>query len=308
MRLTSTATRQVVWSETVECLPDSALALQQVISGLLEAAHIELHAGEEARIFQGTLTNPEARDCFYRGVNLGYAMTKDGVAAARQMFERLVELEPGSPVGPTYTAFSHWMEVLTRWTDDRQRSLEQAVVWAKKALEYSGTNGLAHIVLQYDHLLRRRFDAALAAGRAAVGLRPSCPVANAMLAKTLLYCGRPDEALSRMKRAIRMSPVYPPWFLDVLAAAYRDSADLESAISVARRAIEMDANNVEARHVLCSALDRAQTPERATAVSREIREIDPEFSLAKYAEGQPYRDQKVLRELVDELRVAGVQE
>ncbi len=143
---------------------------------------------------------------------------------------------------------------------------------------------------------------------AAVGLRPNYPVANAMLAKTLLSCGRPDEALSRIKRAIRMSPVYPPWFLHVLAAAYLDSADLESAISVARRSLEMNANSVEARHVLCSALVRAKTPERATPIAREMREIDPEFSLARYAERQPCRDKKVLRQLVDELRLAGVQE
>lgn len=308
MQLTNTVSQQVVWSENVECLPDSALTLQRILSGLLEAAHIELHAGEEARIFQGTLRNPEARACFYRGVNLGYAMTREGIVAAREMFERVVELEPSSPVGPTYTAFSHWMEVVTGWADDRQQSLEQAVIWAKRALEYPGTNGLAHIVLEDDHLLGRRFDAALEAGRVAVGLRPNCPVAHAALAKTLLFCGRADEALSSIRRAIRMSPAYPAWFLDVLAASYRDSGDLESAISVARRAIEVNANDVEARHALCTALIRDKAPELAVAIAREIREINPRFSLAMYAKGQPYRDKKVLRRLVEELRAAGVTE
>lgn len=55
VRLTNTVSGQVVWAESLECQPDSARALQQVIYGLLEAAHIQLHAGEEARLFQGTL-------------------------------------------------------------------------------------------------------------------------------------------------------------------------------------------------------------------------------------------------------------
>jgi adenylate cyclase len=103
-----------------------------------------------------------------------------------------------------------------------------------------------------------------------------------------------------------MSPVYPPWFLDVLAAAYRDSGDLESAILVARRAIEINAADVEARHVLCTALMRGQTAESATAVAREIGEIAPQVSLSTYAEAQPYKDEKHLHRLVEELHAAGV--
>jgi hypothetical protein len=41
-------------------------------------------------------------------------------------------------------------------------------------------------------------------------------------------------------------------------------------------------------------------------VAAEIGRIDPAFSLARFAEGQPYRDPAFLDRLTSELRAAGL--
>ena len=101
--------------------------------------------------------------------------------------------------------------------------MAEAEGWAKKSISIRGNNGLAHIVLATVHLLNRRHGEALAECYRAVELRPNCPTATGYLANILHYCGRPHEAVARVQEAMRITPVYPPWYMTVLAAAYRDS-------------------------------------------------------------------------------------
>jgi hypothetical protein len=43
-------------------------------------------------------------------------------------------------------------------------------------------------------------------------------------------------------------------------------------------------------------------------LAQDIIGIDPSFSLAKYAENQPYRDAATLERLIESLRAAGLPE
>jgi TolB-like protein len=308
-QLTDSVAQQIIWAEHYDRSLDDASTLQDdVAAQVFETLEIKLLAGEEARVFQNTLTNLEARDSFYQGLKHGWTMTKDGNIAAQKMYERVTQLQPDSPVGPTYLSFAYWTAVFRGWAVSKEQSLAQAVQWAEKALEFEGTNGLAHVVIAHDHLMNHRYDEALATGYKAVELRPNCPTANSMLANILLYCGHATEAVANIKKAIRISPIYPPWFVNVLAAAYRGNGDIGGSISVAKKSIKISPSDIEARLILCSDYYLADQREKAASVAQEIVAIDPQFSVAKYAESQPYKDQETLSRLVENLRGAGLPE
>ena len=58
-----------------------------------------------------------------------------------------------------------------------------------------------------------------------------------------------------------------------------------------------------------SAVDSlAGFPDQAEKSAREIIEIDPTFSLSKYADTQPYKDEVTQNRLIDSLRKAGLPE
>lgn len=156
------------------------------------------------------------------------------------------------------------------------------------------------------HLLKRSHDEALANCYKAVALRPNCPTANSYLAHVLHYCGRPAEAVAKVKEAIRISPVYPAWYVHVLAAAYRDIGDLGQSMAVARDGIRLGPADVESRVILCSDHMLAGQPQQAHAAAREIVVLDPTFSTAKYVASQPYRDEQTLERLAGLLRGAGL--
>ncbi len=307
VQLTDTVARQVRWAERFDRdLVDILETQDEITARVVTALDVKLVSGEDARWSRSTLTNLEALDCFYRGLSHFYTRTKEDNVIARSLFESVSRLQPDSPVGPAYVCFTHWLDAFMDWAESRNRSLMQAVEWAEKAIRFKETNGLAHIVLACIHLLNRRHDEALATCRKALELRPNCPAANSYLANILHYCGRSTEAVEKMKAAIRITPVYPPWFLTVLAAAYRDSGEVESSMAVARDCMRLNPNDVDARLVLCSDYDMANLQNDAQRVAKEVLAIDPKFSVTSYAGRQPYKNKEILERLVGTLKHAGL--
>ncbi|MEJ2122869.1 MAG: adenylate/guanylate cyclase domain-containing protein [Alphaproteobacteria bacterium] len=307
VELTDSIARQVIWAERYDRTLDDVLTVSdEVAIELIDAVGLKLVIGEESRVFQNTLKSFEVKELLYQGLNLAWSMTKDGNAAARNLFEEVARLQPDSPVGPTQIAYSHWMDVFVGWSDAKDESLRQAMEWAQKALKFEVTNGLAHVVVAYDHLMNRHHDDALATSYLSVERRPNCPAANGFLANVLLYSGQPADSVETIKKALRLSPIYPPWFINVLAAAYRDNGDIERSILTAKKSIDLNPGNIDARMILCAAYMRGDRPDQAKMLAREVISIDPNFSIAGYIGNLPYRDRDTLSRLSLNLREAGL--
>jgi tetratricopeptide (TPR) repeat protein len=170
------------------------------------------------------------------------------------------------------------------------------------------SDGQAHTVLGNVRLLQRRFDEALAIAREALTIRPGCTNANAFLANVLLYCGEPQIAVCHARRAIRYMPIYPPWFVEILAASYRDAGQLDLAVVAAREILRLAPTAMQGRLVLASALARDGWLADARRVVNESRILDPNLSLERWAASQPYRDTARVVDVVADLRRAGVPE
>ena len=153
--------------------------------------------------------------------------------------------------------------------------------------------------------LNRRHAEALATCYKAVEIRPNCPTATSYLANMLHYCGRPAEAIAKLQAAIRITPVYPYWYMVLLAAAYRDTGDTETSISAAGHAIRLSPDDRDAHLVFCRDYSLGGQHQRAHTLAKEFLVLEPMFSLAKYAESQPNKDEGTLNRLIDSLLAAG---
>jgi adenylate cyclase len=306
VRLTDIAARQVIWAERYDREIDDLLMIQDDITvQIITALDLKLAVGEQGHL-RHTLTNLEAVEQFYQGLSLFYAGSKETNAASRVHFERTAELQPDSPVGPSYVCFSHWLDAFRGWSDQRQASLDQATKWAERAASHPGANGLEHIVLASNHLFNGRHDDALAACQEAVARRPSCPSAHGYMANVLHFCGKASEAVSQIKEAIRVTPVYPPWLIPLLAAAYREAGTLDRSIAVAEHAVRMQPKDIHSLAVLCSDYVRTGRENDAQTVAGNIIDIDPDFSVDGYLASQPYRDPRAIERLAADLNSAGL--
>lgn len=307
VQLTDTVAANVTWSEHYDRIVADTFTLQDEITArIVTALDVKLASGEQARIWHKCLTRPEARENFYRGIQSFFRMNGEAMASARACFMRVAELAPDSPLGATWIALSLWFDSTRGWAADPVEAREQAGIWAERAAAMKDADGQAHTVLGNVRLLQRRFDEALAIGSEALTIRPGCTNANGFLANVLLYCGEPQKAVVHARRSIRYMPVYPPWFVEILAAAYRDAGLLDLAIIAAREVPRIAPSTMQGRLVLASALVRSGWLADARRVAREARVLDGKLTLDRWAASQPYRDAGTLAGVADDLRKSGI--
>ena len=307
-RLLETATGRQLWAERYDRKIDDIFAVQdEITEKIVEAMDIKLVTGEMAHTIRKVIRNPEALESYYRGWEALFGSTIDDIKEAQQMFEETMRLEPESSFGYALSAWAHWWSVNQGLSEDIAISLERAIELARRARDLDDFTGLSHLVMAQIHLYKREHDKALEAVQKAVLARPSCDLSYVAKANILTYLGRPTEAIDLAKFAIRLAPVYPPFFQITLAAAFYVSGRHEEAIKSAKEVLKSDKDNLDALLILAGANAALDQQEQASKAATEIKRIKPDFSLKKYAETQPYRDSKMLERVTAMLQRAGLQ-
>jgi adenylate cyclase len=307
--LTDTELGEIVWAEQFDRQLDDAFeVIDEVIGQILTAMNVKLVSGESARVWHKTLPDLRSLEAFYRGVHEFFKMDKSAMSESRRQFELVARLHPESAIGPTWIAATHWYEFQRGWTSSRDETKQQAREWAERAAQLPDTDGQALTILSFIHLLDRDFEAALGAGQRGVENRPSCIHSNAFYANALHYCGEQEKAQYHIELAMRYAPMHPAYYHDILASTCRAAGDLDRAAQEARTAIETNPNDLTARLILASLAVKQDQADDAAKMVQEVRNFDPEFSIAKFAEGQPYRSEEFLEQIVSELRDAGLPE
>lgn len=309
-QLTDTAKRQVIWAERYDReISDSLLTQDEIVAKIVTAIGLKLGSGVGSSLWT-TLKNLDALDAFYRGINSFYAQTKEDNAAAIGDFEEVFRLQPDSPVGPAFLSMANWNDAFMGWTDSKNRSLMQAIEWAEKAKNHERTNGFAHIVLACVNLMNHQYDAALDTCYQALKLRPNCPMANIHLANVLHYSGRSAEAVAYISKALKILPVNPPWFLLLLAAAYREIGKVAESIMTAKEVSVRLPESLDAQLSLCCSYTLAGKREEAKNAAKEVVSLDPDFSVSNYIETRPYkfRDPDTESRFIESLVAAGLEE
>jgi adenylate cyclase len=305
--LTDGATGQVLWSEHYDWTLDDAFEAQdEITERVVTALDVKLMSGEQARVWRKTIKDPRAREHFWLGIHEFFKGQKDANAIARANFEHVARLVPETSLGATMVAFTHWMDAFRGWAPSQQRSFDDAAKWAEKAMAMEDADGQAHTVMAHIHLNRREHEKALAVVEDALSLRPFCANANSHYASILYYCGRPADAADRMRQAMHISPVHPPWFKTILASACKECQQWSDAAQAAREVLHMKPDDVDARLVLIECALGSGDKVLAAEVAQEVRKLQPDFLLTEWAKRQPYRDAKVLERIVGALRQAGL--
>jgi adenylate cyclase len=298
---------QVLWSEHYDCALDEPFETQdEITEKIVTALDVKLLSGEQARVWRKTIQHPRAREYWYRGFHEFMKGQRDTNAAARENFEQVARLVPSSSLGLTMVAFTHWLDAFRGWAASPARSLELAAQAADPAMKMEDADGQAHAVMGHIHLLRREHEQALQVAEQAITLRPSCANSNAQFGNILYYCGRPADAADRVRQAMRFSPIHPPFFKSVLASSCKELREWDEAVRMAKELVRLKPDDVDARLVLIESCLANGDAAGARQLVDEVHKLQPDFSLQKWAERQPYRDPAVLARIVARLREAGL--
>jgi TolB-like protein/DNA-binding SARP family transcriptional activator len=296
-----------IWTDSYDRQFDDGFEVQDdIIREIITALDVKLMRGEQAAVWHKTLKDRDALECFYKGVQEFFKMGKEPILRARKYFEVVDKKQPDVSIGATWVALCHWFDAFKGWGDDPEGSLNAAGKWSRKAVQMADADGQAHMVLSHVHLMNRQFDDALIVGREAIRLRPNCTNANGFFGNVLHYCGEQADAIEHVIWAIRYSPVYPPFFADVLALALLFDRSFDAAAVVARESLRLNPTGLTPRLVLIAVHHEEGEFAEAREIAERLMASDPGFSIKQFAKRQPYKDRTDLEAFVARLSSSGL--
>jgi len=309
--LLEVATGKFIWADNLDReildVGDFFGVQDEVIEEIVTALDVKLMGGESIRLIRRALRNPVALERYYQGEDLLWRSTmKLEFREAQYLFEETIRLEPESPVGYAAGALTYWMEVISGLSDNPSHSLERATELAREAIRLDDVTGYAHMVLAHVYLNRREYDEAMSEATKAVTDRPSCPAAYTIKASILTYLDKAAESVEFAQYAMHLTPIHPPMYPAVLASAYYGCGRFKEAVAASKDAIDLKSNDLSPYLYLAAsnmALDRAEEARRAAT---KVLEMEPDFSVAEFAESQPYKESKTIEKLSARLNSAGL--
>jgi adenylate cyclase len=307
-QLIDAITGKQMWVERYDRDLKDIFALQDEITmKIITALQVQLTEGEEINMRAGTdnlgayLKIMQANDQFDR-------WNKEGNALARKLTEEAIALDPEYADAYLNLSAVHLMDMMYGSSESLEQSLKLAEEMVQKAISLRGAYADARAFLGRIYLTKRQYDEAIAEGERAVALYPNSAFINAALAFSLMYAGRPEDAIVLYKKAIRLSPIADLWYFRGLGGCYSMAGRYEEAISEYKKAIKRNPDGVIAHVGAAAAYSLWEREKEAQAEAAEVLRIDHKFSLESFRKGQLYKNPKDLEREIDALRKAGLPE
>ena len=121
------------------------------------------------------------------------------------------------------------------------------------------------------------------------------------------WAGRAEESTGFIKKAMRLNPHYPFYYVWTLGHAYYLTGRSDEAMETFRRVLEHNPNFVAAHAFLAVLLSEAGREAEARAEGAESLRLSPRASLAGLRERLPYKNEADLDRFLSGVRKAGLQ-
>ena len=305
-QLVDATTGEDFWAEQYERpLRDIFVLQDEVVGRIVTTLKLQLTLEERGILVRKQTDNPEAYDDFLRGQEHYWALTKQGNAQARQMFEKAIELDPKYADAYVALGFAHLLDYILQWISD-PHALDRAFQMAQKAVALDDSLPLAHALLGRLYVYRWQYDQAIAECERGVELGPNSANAYDMLAQTLARSGEPAESIAPAEKAMRLDPRNRDLYLSELGYAYMGRYD--EAIPCFKK-LGAHNNNPFVHFYLAVDYFELGREQDARTEAAEILRINPQFSLQKLVDrGMPVagRDRTLGARYIADLRKVGL--
>jgi adenylate cyclase len=258
-------------------------------------------------VVRGGTRNVEAWELYLQADVQIKLWSKESEAKARELVQQALALDPDYVDAWLMLATTHIVDARFGYSGSREDSLRAAEEAARRALSIDDTSSSAYGVLRAIYLWKGKHDQAIAMGEKGLALNPNNSNTIAGLAFTMFCSGKPEESLELIRRAMRLNPTYPDWWLMVLEEAYRLSGRYDEAIETIQEELRrLDHYFTRTR----LALYYAQTgrDEQARAEIERVLRANPNMNLDSWANAQFFKDQAQLERDLADLRRVGLPE
>ena len=310
-QLIDTTTGHHQWAERYDRNLEDIFAVQDEITiKIVSALDVHLRPGEQVRLWSSGTENLGAWESARLGWDLLRSYRAEDVPKAMLLLQKAIDLDPEYATAWVILADCHFeVEEDARYSrEKRKQALKLMRECAQRALQYDPSCAEAHAVLGLYHLTSKEYDKAIHNANKSVDMAPNHAINIATSAIILNKCGQPKRAIEQIRKAVRLCPVYPNWFLSTLGQIFRVLGEIDEAIDAYSELISRDPDSLEGHVGLAEIFGEADRTEEAMISAAEILRVNPDFSTSEYVSNLAYRDPVEIKHFSEGLRKAGLPE
>jgi len=308
VQLVDATTGNHLWAERFDRDLKDLFAIQdEVTRQIVTELDVKLVAGEDARVWHKTLTDPKAYEAYLRGHEQRFIMSPDSNKQARAFHEQAISLDPGFALAYSGLAWSHFNDANFYWSDSRQASTQKALNAANQALRLDSNLPDAYSVLGMIYsLLLGDHDKAVAYGRKAVELQPNGAQASAVLGILLTLAGEPEAGRRSLEKAVALNPFPEPWYDFELGKANQLTGHLDKAIAHFEAAVQKTPKWVLLRlHTAAAYVDAGRLQDAQREIEAALQ-LEPGTSIDKARHFENWKLPEIRDRYLENLRQAGL--
>ena len=202
--LTEAETGRHLWSEAYDAEPKDIFAVQDDIARrVVGVAAVKLTRFEQERVLTKPTGSLAAYEYVLRGRERLVNATREQNDAAREMFQRAINLDPNYAAAYAALGGTYFDAVVSGWTEFRDEEVERAETLAQKALALDPAATSAYRLLAVIGVRRKHYDLALSQIDHALEINPNDADSYQVRGNVLVFAGRSAEALPWVEGALR---------------------------------------------------------------------------------------------------------
>ena len=245
-----------IWAERFDKPLANIFSMQDdIVASLASRLGAELMANEARRAER--TPNPNSMDLYFQGMAwFNKGRNPADIARARDFFERALALDPDNFDAVLGRACADAQAATGYYLDEKAKRLASVEANLNRVLSQSPNNARAHYCLGRIEVQTKRGAEGIAESERALALNPNLASAHAVIGLAKLFDGHPEETESHELEALRVSPydTEADVWVAYIALAKRYLGDYEGALSLYRRAKELNPNYPTGRFNMAATL------------------------------------------------------
>ena len=302
-----------LWAERFDKPLSNLFSMQdEIVASLASRLGAELITNEARRAER--TPNPDSMDLYFQGMSwINMGRNPADTARGRGFFERALALDPDNLDAAIGLACADGQAAVGYYVDDKAERLESVEANLNRVLSRSPNNAQARYCLGRALVQNKRGVEGVAECERALALNPNLASAHALIGLAKLFDGHPEETESHEREALRVSPhdSEAGVWVAYIALAKLYLGDYEEALSLYRRAKELNPNYATGRFIMAAVLVELGRLDEARAEVQAGLALNPGFNIRRYRAGVQSDNPAYLKRrerIIEDMRKAGVPE
>jgi TolB-like protein/cytochrome c-type biogenesis protein CcmH/NrfG len=290
-QLIDAASGHQIWADRYDRARGDFFGLQDEITReVVSALQVQLTDGEQARVWARGTYDLQAWENVVRATAKYHSHHRDELPKARELAVEATRLDPDYPAAWAVLGWTHWVDGRWNWSGAKGDSFRKALDLAHRSLAMDPylPDGLTLLGVAELHL--GHADEALATFERARLALPNHANVAALSGYTHSYAGDPAVAIEEIRRAVRLSPSHPAWYLNTLGRGHWVNGDVETAVTFLEESARRDPDVAIPYANLATIFGETGRLAEAEPVVKKLLALEPRFSARAWCANNPFRD------------------